>query len=85
MALRPKCEFVRQGFCPRCGSADVRRSHRRGFLERVFLWLRRRRPYRCEGLWQTIFASKFGKRGPYNGTLPFAQRARILPQRPWIP
>jgi len=36
------------GFCPRCGSTNVRRSHRRGFLERVFLWLRRRRPYRCE-------------------------------------
>ena len=35
-------------FCPRCGSTDVRRLHRRGFLERVFLWLRRRRPYRCE-------------------------------------
>jgi hypothetical protein len=39
---------VQQGFCPRCGGTNVRRSHRRGFLERVFLWLRRRRPYRCE-------------------------------------
>ena len=36
------------GFCPRCGSTNVRRSRRRGLLERVLLRLLGLRPYRCE-------------------------------------
>jgi len=38
----------RQVFCPRCGSTNVRRSHRRGFLERALFQLLGLRPYRCE-------------------------------------
>ena len=33
--------------CPYCGSADVHRSRRRGFVEGVILRLFLLRPYRC--------------------------------------
>jgi transposase-like protein len=33
--------------CPQCGSADYRRSKRRGILERFALSLIRLLPYRC--------------------------------------
>ncbi|MFZ0819244.1 MAG: hypothetical protein WAM91_04190 [Candidatus Acidiferrales bacterium] len=34
--------------CPYCGSFDVRRSHRRGLSEVLFLPLVLLRPFRCE-------------------------------------
>jgi len=34
--------------CPYCRSFDVRRSHRRGFLEVMILPLCLMRPFRCE-------------------------------------
>jgi hypothetical protein len=34
--------------CPKCGSESVKRSRRRGFVERVVLWFLRVWPYRCE-------------------------------------
>lgn len=33
--------------CPLCGSEDILRSHRRGFLERTILLLLLLRPFRC--------------------------------------
>jgi hypothetical protein len=33
--------------CPSCGSSRVRRPHRRGFVERIFLRFLRLRPYHC--------------------------------------
>ncbi len=33
--------------CLQCGSLDLRRSHRRGWLERLRCWLTREKVYRC--------------------------------------
>ena len=47
--LRPKSGPVRrEKRCPSCGSPNVHRSHKRGFVERVILPLLHLRPYRCE-------------------------------------
>jgi predicted RNA-binding Zn-ribbon protein involved in translation (DUF1610 family) len=43
-----------QHICPQCGSATVRRSHRRGVVDRI-LQMVRFRPYRCQECYNRFF------------------------------
>ena len=43
-----------QHTCPHCGSATVRRSHRRGVVDRI-LQMVRFRPYRCQECYNRFF------------------------------
>jgi predicted RNA-binding Zn-ribbon protein involved in translation (DUF1610 family) len=43
-----------QHTCPHCGSATVRRSHRRGVVDRI-LQVVRFRPYRCQECYNRFF------------------------------
>ncbi len=36
-----------QSVCPNCGSPAIRRWHRQGWAEKLVLWLRGLRPFRC--------------------------------------
>ena len=45
--------------CPKCSSRDVRRSKRKGFLERTVLDLAALRPYRCRKCDHRFF--RFGR------------------------
>ncbi len=51
-----------KGLCPKCGSARVHRSHRRGFLERVLLPLLGQRPFRCADCEHRFLASRHSHR-----------------------
>lgn len=42
--------------CPTCGGAELRRSHRRGVIERYVLGLFGFRPFRCEGCHARFYA-----------------------------
>jgi hypothetical protein len=56
----PRLRIVR--CCPKCKNLDVRRSHRKGFLETFILPLLLLRPYRCNECQlrhiNTVFARK---------------------------
>jgi len=52
----------RQQTCPLCRSQNVRFSHRKGLLERIFLPLLFLRPYRCDDCDSRFFRSY--RRGP---------------------
>jgi hypothetical protein len=63
--------------CPFCGSAEVRRSHRRGIWERIFLrclWLR---PFRCIDCYERFYRSSRTLDAPPQESNVVANRAKL--------
>jgi transposase-like protein len=60
--------------CPFCASANVRRSRRRGIMERLTSWAGRR-PYRCQICMHRFFSSEpyYPKAYAYATPLPKGQ------------
>jgi PilZ domain len=42
--------------CPRCGATRIRRAHRRGFVERIFLRLLWLRPFHCIDCYKRFYS-----------------------------
>jgi predicted RNA-binding Zn-ribbon protein involved in translation (DUF1610 family) len=54
-------EETRSGtVCPECGSANIRRSHRKGAIEKFVSERMRRDPYRCEACLARFFKYREG-------------------------
>ncbi len=54
--------YPRTKRCPHCGSRDIQRSRRRGLLERLFLPVVLRRPFKCERCLHRFYGYSIGPR-----------------------